>query len=80
MSEPRIAAKAPLAVNVEAGKTYWWWLPQGFDDHAGEVPGRRVEAIVVLRLQALVAPAPVRRHPQQAVRTAAASAADRPGR
>ncbi len=24
MSEPRIAAKAPLAVNVEAGKTYWW--------------------------------------------------------
>ncbi len=24
MSEPKIAAKAPLAVNVEAGKTYWW--------------------------------------------------------
>ena len=24
MSEPKIAAKAPLAVNVEAGRTYWW--------------------------------------------------------
>jgi CDGSH-type Zn-finger protein len=24
MSEPTIAAKAPIVVDVEAGKTYWW--------------------------------------------------------
>ncbi len=24
MPEPIIAAKAPIAVDVEAGKTYWW--------------------------------------------------------
>jgi CDGSH-type Zn-finger protein len=24
MTEPVIAAKAPIAVDVEAGKTYWW--------------------------------------------------------
>lgn len=24
MSEPVIAARAPIAVEVEAGKTYWW--------------------------------------------------------
>ena len=24
MSEPVIAAKAPIAVDVEVGKTYWW--------------------------------------------------------
>lgn len=24
MSDPVIAAKAPVAVDVEAGKTYWW--------------------------------------------------------
>lgn len=24
MSEPVIAGKVPLAVDVEAGKTYWW--------------------------------------------------------
>jgi CDGSH-type Zn-finger protein len=24
MSEPVIAAKAPIGVDVEAGKTYWW--------------------------------------------------------
>jgi CDGSH-type Zn-finger protein len=24
MSAPHIAAKAPIAVDVEAGKTYWW--------------------------------------------------------
>ena len=24
MSEPTIAAKAPIAVDVVAGKTYWW--------------------------------------------------------
>ena len=24
MTEPIIAAKAPIAVAVEAGKTYWW--------------------------------------------------------
>jgi len=24
MSEPVIAAEAPIAVDVEAGKTYWW--------------------------------------------------------
>jgi len=24
MTEPVIAAKAPIAVDLEAGKTYWW--------------------------------------------------------
>ena len=24
MPEPLIAAKSPIAVNVEAGRTYWW--------------------------------------------------------
>jgi CDGSH-type Zn-finger protein len=24
MTEPLIAAKAPIAVDVEAGRTYWW--------------------------------------------------------
>ena len=24
MTEPKIAQKAPFAVEVEAGKTYWW--------------------------------------------------------
>jgi CDGSH-type Zn-finger protein len=24
MSEPTIAAKAPIVVDIEAGKTYWW--------------------------------------------------------
>jgi CDGSH iron-sulfur domain-containing protein 3 len=24
MSQPRIAQKAPYAINVEAGKAYWW--------------------------------------------------------
>ena len=24
MSQPMIAAKAPIAVDVEAGKAYWW--------------------------------------------------------
>jgi CDGSH-type Zn-finger protein len=24
MAEPTIAARAPLAADVEAGKTYWW--------------------------------------------------------
>lgn len=24
MSEPVVAAKAPIGVDVEAGKTYWW--------------------------------------------------------
>ena len=24
MSEPTIAAKVPIVVDVEAGKTYWW--------------------------------------------------------
>jgi CDGSH-type Zn-finger protein len=24
MSEPIIAAKAPVAIDVDAGKTYWW--------------------------------------------------------
>jgi CDGSH-type Zn-finger protein len=24
MAEPTVAAKAPIAIDVEAGKTYWW--------------------------------------------------------
>jgi CDGSH iron-sulfur domain-containing protein 3 len=24
MAEPTVAARAPIAVDVEAGKTYWW--------------------------------------------------------
>jgi CDGSH-type Zn-finger protein len=24
MAEPMIAARAPIGVNVEAGRTYWW--------------------------------------------------------
>ena len=72
MSEPKIAAKFPIAVKVEAGKTYHWCTCGGskgqpFCDGAHKGTGLdrpRDEGGVPLPVQAHEELPPVRRGPQ----------------
>ena len=77
MSEvPEIGGRKPIPVKVEAGKSYWWCAcgrskAQPFCDgshkgtpfHAAGMESGQGRRSLVLRLQALVAPAAVRRQP-----------------
>ena len=75
-AQPEIGGRAPLAVDVEAGKSYWWCacgrsksqpvlrrLAQGHGVFAGRVEGGADGAGLVLCLQAHRQPAHVRRQP-----------------
>ena len=78
MSEmPEIGGRRPITVKVEAGKSYWWCAcgrskTQPFCDGSHKVTAFTpieykpdVRRSVVLRLQALVEKADVRRHSQE---------------
>ena len=80
MSEPTIAQKSPIPVEVEAGKDYWWCacgqsknqpFCDGSHKGSGFTPMKwTAEAIgpqVLLRLQAHQEPAVLRRQPQGAL-------------
>ena len=73
---PEIGGRRPIPINVVAGESYWWCAcgrskTQPFCDgsHKGtRIPPAGMEAdrqrgSLVLRLQALLAPAAVRRQP-----------------
>ena len=77
MSEmPQIGGRAPITVDVEAGKSYWWCacgrlkeatvlrrFAQGDRLHAYRVQARKIREGLVLRLQAFGEKADVRREP-----------------
>ena len=81
MSEmPEIGGRQPIPIEVEAGKSYWWCAcglskTQPFCDGSHKVTAFTPDRIqagdlrggVVLRLQALVEKAALRRQPQKAV-------------